>query len=61
MADDATFESDKGIGVAIVLGLLAMAAAGVQLAAHGTVTGAFGFAGAMTLGSLLVVALHVYE
>ena len=61
MAQDVTFESDKSIGLAVVLGVLAVASALVMLAAPGTVTGALGFAAAMTFGAILVVALHAYE
>lgn len=60
MAHDEAFESDKSIGVAIVLGVLAVASALAMLVAPGTVTGAFGFAAALTIGCLLVVALHAY-
>jgi len=51
--------TDKGIGLAVVFGALALAAAGVQLATDGT-TAAYGFAAAMVAGSLLVVAQHAY-
>jgi hypothetical protein len=61
MATDATFESDKSIGLAVVLGVLALAGALVMLAVPNSVIGALGFAAAMTIGSILVVALHVYE
>lgn len=61
MANDAAFESDKGIGLTVILGLLAVASAAVLLAAPGTVTGALGFAAATAIGIVLVVALHVYE
>lgn len=58
-ADDA-LESDKGIGLAIVLAALAIGAAVVTLVTPGTVTGAWGFAAAMAFGALAVVAVHVY-
>lgn len=61
MAHDATFESDKSIGMAVILGVLGVASAASMLVAPGTVAGAFGFAAAMTIGVVLVVALHVYE
>jgi hypothetical protein len=57
MTEDAV--TDKGIGLAVVFGALALAAAGVQLATEGT-TAAYGFAAAMIAGSLLVVAQHAY-
>lgn len=61
MSDDAAFESDMSIGLSVMLGLLAIGGAALMFAAPSTVTGAWGFAAAMTLGALLVVALHVYE
>jgi len=60
MAHDATFESDKSIGLAVVLGVLALAGTVTMLVGAGSVTGAYGFALAMTLGAVLVVVLHVY-
>ena len=57
MAEDAV--TDKGIGLAVVFGALALAAAGVQLATEGT-TAAYAFAAAMLAGALLVVAQHAY-
>ncbi|PSP76534.1 hypothetical protein BRC81_13050 [Halobacteriales archaeon QS_1_68_20] len=59
MANDAV-ESDKGIGIAVVLGALAVASAGASLATAGTVTSAWGFAAATLFGILLVAAIHVY-
>lgn len=64
MASDATFESDKGIGLAIVLGALAVGGALMMLgtvATPGTLLAAYGFAAAVVAGALAVVALHVYE
>lgn len=61
MAHDAAFESDASIGLAVILGALAVASAAAVLVSPGTVTGALGFAAAMAVGVALVVALHVYE
>lgn len=61
MAEDAAFESDMGIGLAVILGVLAIAGAATMAVAPGTVTGAIGFALAMTVGAILVVVLHLYE
>lgn len=61
MAEDATFESDKGIGLAVVLGVLAGVGAVAMGAGPSRVIKAFGFAAAVTLGVLLIVALHVYD
>jgi len=60
MATD-TGRSDLSIGMTVVLGALALVAAAVQYAGAGTELGAWGFAAAMTIGALLVVALHAYE
>lgn len=60
MTSNAAFESDKGIGLAILLGVLAVAGALVMLASPGTETAAWGFAAAVIFGCLLVVAIHVY-
>lgn len=61
MAHDGAFESDTSIGLTVVMGVLALGGAAVMLVGAGTVTGALGFAAAMAIGILLVVALHVYE
>jgi hypothetical protein len=61
MAEDVTFESDKGIGLAVVLGLLAVVSALVMAAGGDSVVRAFGFAGAMAIGVVLLVAIHVYD
>ena len=61
MSQEATFASDKSIGLSVLLGVLAVASALVMLVAPGDVATGAGFAGAMTLGALLIVALHVYE
>jgi hypothetical protein len=61
MAEDVTFESDKGIGLAVVLGLLAVVSALVMAVGGTTVVRGFGFAGAMALGVVLLVVIHVYE
>ena len=53
-------QSDKGLGLTVVLGALALASAGLVLSAPGTEQAAWGFAGLTVLGSLLVVAIHVY-
>lgn len=53
-------ESDKGIGLGIAFGLLAVGGALVMLAGPTQVTQAWGFAGAMVAGTLAVVAIHAY-
>lgn len=59
MADE-PMTSDTGIGLAVVLGGLAVAGAVAQFSAPGTVLGAYGFAAAMLFGSLLVAVAGVY-
>jgi len=49
-----------GIGVGLVLGLLAVAAAAYTFVAPGQFQTALGFAGAVTLSALCVAALHVW-
>lgn len=61
MAEDGTFESDKGIGLAVVLGLLAVVSALVMGVGGERVVRAYGFAGAISLGVVLLVALHAYD
>lgn len=58
---DAT-ATDKGVGLALVAGMLALAGAGTMAATGtlgSTVAGA-GFALAVAFGCLAIVALHVY-
>lgn len=59
MATDAT-DSDAGIGLAVVLGALALASAAVTLATPGTELAAWGFAVAIVLGLVLIAAIHAY-
>jgi hypothetical protein len=61
MAEDVTFESDKGIGLSVVLGLLAVVSALVMAVGGDSVVRAFGFASAMALGVVLLVVIHVYD
>jgi hypothetical protein len=56
-----TMKSDKGIALAILFGVLALAGAGVSLVGHGTEMAGYGFAVAMLFGTLLVAAIHVYD
>jgi hypothetical protein len=54
-------ESDKGTGLVILFGALALCGAGVMAVGHGTPTAGYGFAAAMVAAALAVVAIHVYE
>lgn len=57
-----TRTTDKGVGLAILFGLFALAGAGAMLGGEtisSTVSGA-GFAAAVAFGCLAVVALHAY-
>lgn len=55
-----TVESDKGIGLGVVLALLAGVGAAAMLVAPEQVTKAWGFALAMFAAALAVVAVQVY-
>lgn len=55
-----TVQSDKGIGIGIVLSLLAGVGAAAMFAAPGQLTKAWGFALAMIAGILAVVAIQTY-
>lgn len=56
-----TMESDKGIGLTVLLSLLALAGAGLTYQAHGTELSGWGFAAAMVFAMLVVAVIHVYE
>lgn len=51
---------DVGVGLGLLLGILAVGAAGASFYWHGTETAAWGFAAAMTFGVLAVAAIHRY-
>lgn len=53
-------ESDKGIGFAVLLTILAVGAAAVTYVTAGTETAGWGFAAAMVAGSLLIAGIHLY-
>lgn len=53
-------ESDKGIGLGIAFGLLAVVGTLAMLAGPAQIVRAWGFAAAMIAGILAVVALQVY-
>lgn len=53
--------SEMGVGMALLLGILAAGAAGASYLGQGTELAAWGFAAAMTLGVLAVAAIHVYS
>jgi hypothetical protein len=55
-----TFESDVGVGLTVLFGLVALVGAGAMLAAPGQVAKAWGFALAMVAATLAVVAAQVY-
>lgn len=52
--------SDKGIGFAVLFGLLAVASALVMYLGQGSDASGWGFAAAMVLGTLLVAGIHIY-
>ncbi|MFB6153767.1 MAG: hypothetical protein ABEJ27_05900 [Halodesulfurarchaeum sp.] len=53
-------QTDMGTGFGVLFGLLALLAS-VVLFYSGGLVAAYGFAAAVILGSLLVIALHAYE
>lgn len=55
-----TVESDKGLGLGIAFGLLAVVGALIMLAGPTETVKAWGFAAAMATGALAVLAIHVY-
>lgn len=57
MADTA---SDKGIGLGLVFGLLAVAGALVMLVVPGGLAAAWGYAAAVVAASLLIPTVHAY-
>jgi hypothetical protein len=69
----AVSQDDRGVGLGLLFGILAVGAAGYGLQAsfRGAVAAgdaaalqmeaAVGFAAAMTFGTLLVAVLHIYE
>lgn len=52
-------ETDKGIGLGLALGALAVIGALVMLVGAPEVTAAWGFAGAVLFSSLAVVGIHL--
>jgi hypothetical protein len=55
-----TVDSDKGIGLAVVLSLLTLVGSAVMLAGPGQVTKAWGFGLAMVAAMLAVVFTQLY-
>jgi len=55
-----TETTDKGVGLAVLFGLLALAAAAYTAVAPTQELTAWGFALAVTLGVVLVVLIHAY-
>ncbi|TQQ79849.1 hypothetical protein EGH24_10195 [Halonotius terrestris] len=53
--------TDKGIGVAMALGVVAFLGAGVMFAGGTQLFQAWGFAAAVIAASLAVVALQIYD
>ncbi|PCR92694.1 DUF7525 family protein [Natrinema ejinorense] len=52
--------TDKGVGLALALGALAVIGALVMYAGAPDVTAAWGFAGAVLFSSLAIVGIHLY-
>lgn len=60
MARTTRVVSDKGLGLGLLFGLLAIGGALGMLAVPGGLAGAWGFATAMVAGVILIVAVHAY-
>ncbi|MFB1063230.1 hypothetical protein [Natrinema sp. DC36] len=56
-----TETTDKGVGLALALGALAVIGALVMLVGAPDVTAAWGFAGAVLFSSLAVVGIHLFD
>ncbi len=56
-----TETTDKGVGLALALGALAVIGALVMLVGAPDVTAAWGFAGAVLFSSLAVVGIHLFN
>ncbi|XVH31072.1 DUF7525 family protein [Haloferacaceae archaeon DSL9] len=56
-----TVESDKGIGVAMALGAVALVGAGIMFGGGSQLFQAWGFAAAMVASLLGVVAIHAFS
>lgn len=60
MARTKQVASDKGVGLGLLFGLLAVGGTLAMVAVPGGLVGAWGFAAAMVAGIILMVAVHVY-
>jgi len=56
-----TETTDKGVGLALALGALAVIGALVMLVGAPDVTAAWGLAGAVLFSSLAVVGIHLFD
>lgn len=54
-------QTDKGVGLALAFGALAVVGAGLMLFGGSQTTMAWGFAAAMVAGALAVMAVQIYE
>ena len=61
MATGSAQETDMGVGIGLVLGLLTVAAGIYTFVAPGQFETALGFGAAVTLAALCVAAIHVWS
>ena len=60
MAGPQSVTTDMGIGLSVVFVFLAVVSAAISFVTYGTVTAAWGFAGAVIAGVLAVAMSHLY-
>lgn len=60
MAEPTETRTDRGVGLTLVLGVLAVLGALAMLASPGNALAGWGFAAAMTFATLAVVGIHLY-
>lgn len=61
MATETNSTTDKGVGVALGCGALAVIGAGLMFIGAPNITAAAGFGAAMVFSAIAVVALHLWE
>ena len=60
MSEHGSSGTDRGLGLGLLFGALALVGAGAMVVSGGEELAAWGFGAAVLFGCLAVVALHVY-